>query len=88
MKVLSVQLFGVFREYVPAEHLEIKINELTTASQLKELIVHHLIDSNPHFQALSLVGESVLATHEEILQDTDLVNEYHNLALLPPVCGG
>lgn len=88
MNSIRVKLFGAFKDYVPEGYLEIQLHGTTTKTQLKMLIVSRLLEMVPHFQARELVIASVLATNEDILQEDDVVNEYRELALLPPVCGG
>lgn len=88
MNEIEIKLFGAFRKYVPSGSIKVQLPEQFTAGQLKEIIKCTLQQRAVGFNESSLVYESVLATESEVLTEDALVSDRHNLALLPPVCGG
>ncbi len=88
MNEIEIKLFGAFRKYLPSGAIKVQLPDQFTAGQLKEKIKCQLEQQVVGFNESSLVYESALATESEVLTEDALVNDRHNLALLPPVCGG
>ncbi|MGZ3773868.1 MAG: MoaD/ThiS family protein [Pseudobdellovibrionaceae bacterium] len=88
MKQIKIKLFGAFKKYVPKGNLSLEISEIATVHEVRQLIENKIRHDVPSFQDASLIHESAMASSEDILQETDLVFQYDELAILPPVCGG
>lgn len=88
MKTIEVRLFGAFRKYIPSGVIQITVDKPSAATEIKLKILQQIQIEFPTFKEESLIHESALANEKEILYEDMIVNESHQLALLPPVCGG
>jgi len=89
-ELLTIQLFGVFRDVEPSGLWRVKTTLPITAKVLKSLIENqYALKANSQKADLcGLLKSSALGTEKAILGDQDLIEKNVKLALLPPVCGG
>jgi molybdopterin converting factor small subunit len=86
--ILKIRLFGAFRNLYFSNEVELKICEKSTVRDVKLALASVLKNSDLNFDVSSLISRSVLADHEKILNDEDLIEKDVCLSVLPPVCGG
>ncbi len=79
MKLITLRLFGAFRNY--KDTLQVEIDSGATVQDVKRLLLEYF--DNP-----SLISESAIADDKQILASQDLIGDRSHLAVLPPVCGG
>ena len=81
-------MYGVFRQFIQQDHIEIKLQEPCTLKKFKQLIYQYIQQQCDTFQDEQLVQISAIATEQEILPDSACINTACCLSILPPVCGG
>lgn len=87
MRVISVKLFGAFRNVVPDGKIQIEVHETSTIKELRGLLERALVGIRSDFDA-RLISDSAFANEREILSDSEPVVLHKEIAVLPPVCGG
>lgn len=78
---IYIEFYGAFRK--SGAGIMVEVSAGSTIKQVKEVLSARLKDG----QNL-LIGDSVLANHEEILPESYVLTEGGTLSILPPVCGG
>lgn len=81
MITVSVKLYGAFRKY--GDQIELSLQEGSPVSAVKKAIGEALGED-----AVSLIGDSVIANDDTILPPDYILDEAGRLSILPPVCGG
>lgn len=78
---LTIKLFGAFRAY--GESVTLQLPEGCTGAEVKSRLAEKLQMTDK-----SLLGDSALATEDEVIGDEVIFRQDSRLAILPPVCGG
>lgn len=78
---IKIIFFGGFRKL--GKNIDIIVPKGSSVNTVKEALVLALNGKEEH-----LIGASVLANDNAILQDDTVFNEDVQLSILPPVCGG
>ena len=78
---VHIQYFGAFRDL--GDGISVTVETPATIAKVKQSLLNSIA---PHHE--NLVKNSVLATHNTILQDEDCIDDATPLSILPPVCGG
>ena len=86
--IISVKLFGAFRNHCPQSTLTLDLVPNSTVAEVKIKLEKELSSKSPHSEVSVLLSRSVLADENRILDDQDRISEGMKLAILPPVCGG
>ena len=81
--IAVVQLFAGAREMVGTASIEVELPTGATVADLREVLKR---DLSPHFAAL--VNRSRIAVNREFADDSAVVPEGAEVALIPPVSGG
>jgi molybdopterin converting factor small subunit len=85
---LQIRLFGAFRQF-HTDPVALTIATGSTAQAIKVALGLELQRlSAGAFTETALLSQSVLATENSVLEDSTLLTEDTQLAILPPVCGG
>lgn len=82
---VKVKFFGALRQY--ADECIIEVPSEATARVLKSEISKKLAADFPTFKD-GLIESCVVGVESQILQDSEELSAFENVALLPPVCGG
>ena len=84
---MNVQLkfFGAFRKYFDVEELE--LSEQVTVRDFRRQVRTDFLLRNASFDVI-LLEDSVFATEEKVLSESDFIKPGAQIAILPPVCGG
>jgi len=85
--LISVNLFGVLRDYSSQQNVIISTPINTKVEQIREILINMLLD-NPFGEDVSLFKCSVIADETEVLSENALLTVDQTLYILPPVCGG
>ncbi len=88
MKTMNIRMFGAMRKYFPSGQLIMELSEDCDVAALRQILLQKLTQECTDFKDSALLSESAFSNHDEILQETDLVCQQSEIALLPPVCGG
>lgn len=83
--VVTLSLFGPFRQYLDDTNIKIEIPSDSRISDLRRIISKQFI-GNQKFN--SLLESSVFADESRILDDDLIIGNAKTLSLIPPVCGG
>ena len=85
---MRINLFGTFRKYGNGEFIEITIGDGFVISDIRNLFIKQIIELEPNFNEQDIVGSSVFAINDKIVNDDHFIKDADTLAILPPVCGG
>ena len=85
---VTIRLFGAFRKYDDGKPLQLIVPASATVVVIKEKLGEALAKKFPAFSDLALIGDSVLANDNRIMNPQDRLETGAVLAILPPVCGG
>lgn len=86
--VISLRLFGEFRQYFEGDFAEITLPRGAGIQDLREAFKAAVIERNPGVADVGVVNRAAIADENAIL-DSDFVFEQDmTLAVLPPMCGG
>lgn len=78
---ISILAFGIAKDILGKNTLQIEISEQPTAAELKQ----HLIAKYPEFEKLASLA---LAINTEYAEDTQLIHDGDEVVIIPPVSGG
>ena len=79
--ILEILTFGIARDIIGNSILRIEMTEGATVDGLKR----HILEQYPRFIALSSL---MIAVNTEYGNDTTVLHEGDEIALIPPVSGG
>ncbi|MGD8379477.1 MAG: thiamine biosynthesis protein ThiS [Gammaproteobacteria bacterium] len=88
MRTVEIVVFGGFRRHVPEGRVSCHAESGTTVAELRVLLTQALRERNPGFDDDGLLSASVFASEDRILGESESVDRFSQLSILPPVCGG
>ena len=80
---IKIYGFGIFRQYIQDEYLQLHIPKNTSIQDLKSVLSKQL----PALEA-SIINVSAIAKDNNILNHATRLTNDCSLDILPPVCGG
>ena len=78
---IKLLAFGIAKDILSGQNLEIEIQDGTSANQLKA----YLFEKYPAFQKLQSL---MIAVNEEYVEEEVILEANDEIALIPPVSGG
>lgn len=86
--VITLKLFGVFRQCAEVEQLQLPLPKGSTLSLLRDALKKMIVERCPDFTQVDLVDYSAFADDQGVVGSDRVFEHDLGLAILPPVCGG
>ena len=78
---VTIRAFGIAKEIFASSEIEIEVPELITVAGLKEYL-------RINYPPLDSLKSFVLAVNNSYVNETQLIQELDEIAVIPPVSGG
>ncbi len=87
MYIIKLRLFGIFKNNINSEVIDFVLKSEISLFEFKKIISNKYLDAN-EIDKFEASQDSVFANNFEILDESFIINNDIEIAILPPVCGG